>query len=156
MAVSEYERRQNDNVLRKAEELRQLLESSRNVDNTVNRLILKQATSSMRDSGTVNVPLVPATTQRTKKSSTVEVRRSVRNMGRAMEEVDGRAPGKGYRRRQVVTVTRRYAYIYVSCVEKIIGLWKVEAPVHASEMPAGLAQGETLIAGTSLSIFTQL
>jgi hypothetical protein len=62
MAVSEYERRQNDNVLRKAEELRQLLESSRNVDNTVNRLILKQATSSMRDSGTVNVPLVPAAT----------------------------------------------------------------------------------------------
>jgi hypothetical protein len=42
MAISEYERRRNELVLRRGEELRALLESSPSTDAVVNNIILRQ------------------------------------------------------------------------------------------------------------------
>jgi hypothetical protein len=80
MEVSEYKRRRNENVARKAEELRLLLASSGGSESRVNEAILLQATLSISRFGAFVHSGEPVIPNRREKPSTTTLQQSLRNV----------------------------------------------------------------------------
>jgi hypothetical protein len=86
MAISEYERRRNELVLRRGEELRALLESSPSTDAAVNNIILRQAALSTVNAERSNRNRVPKPYRQSLEAQTGTLRQSERNATRSLLE----------------------------------------------------------------------
>jgi hypothetical protein len=100
MEMYEYERLRNEHVLRKAQELRKILESSGTSDSVVNERIIAQSCSSIIQDKIADRASGRPTGRRSSKPSTTAVRRSERNIAKDPVEYREEGEDEPHRRSQ--------------------------------------------------------
>jgi hypothetical protein len=107
MEMYEYERLRNEHVLRKAQELRKILESSGTSDSVVNERIIAQSCSSIIQDKIADRASGRPTGRRSSKPSTTAVRRSERNIAKDPVEYREEGEDEPHRRSQERSTTTK-------------------------------------------------